>query len=133
MRKGPLLVVAAVITAPDGRVLACRRAPGRAAAGCWEFPGGKVETGESPAAALVREIAEELHVDIAVGDILTTDDTAVGERVIRLACYRAELRGPAPTASTDHDALRWVAPAELPALGWAAPDLPAVRLLAQLG
>lgn len=127
----PLLVVAAVIARADGRILACRRAPGRSAAGRWEFPGGKVEPGETPQAALVREIAEELSVAIDVGAHLTTDDTVVGDRIIRLACYRAALVGDAPGASTDHDELRWVAPVDLPALAWAEPDLPAVAVLAE--
>lgn len=126
---GPLHVVAAVIIA-DGRVLACRRAQHTSEAGRWEFPGGKIEPGESPEAALVREIAEELGVDIAVTGHLTTDDTVVRGRVLRLVCLTAELAGPSPTESTDHDELRWVEPAALPGLDWAEPDLPAVALLA---
>lgn len=124
----PLRVVAAVIRR-DGRVLACRRRPERAAGGLWEFPGGKLEPGESAEAALVREIGEELGIGIRVNGELTTDDTRVGSRFIRLICLEAELSDAEPTASTDHDELRWVAPAELDALPWAEPDLPAVRLL----
>ncbi len=124
----PLRVVAAVIRR-DGHVLACRRRPERAAGGLWEFPGGKLEPGESAEAALVREIGEELGIGIRVNGELTTDDTRVGSRVIRLICLEAELSDAEPTASTDHDELRWVAPAELDALPWAEPDLPAVRLL----
>lgn len=96
----PLLVVAAVIER-DGSYLACRRRAGKAAAGRWEFPGGKVEHGETPHAALEREIGEELGVGIRVTGHLTTDDTDG----IRLMCLRAVLTGAAPTASTDHDAL----------------------------
>jgi 8-oxo-dGTP diphosphatase len=129
MSDAPLEVVAAVV-ADGGRYLACRRRPERSAGGRWEFPGGKVEPGESPAEALVREIREELGVDVEPGAELCTDETAVGDRVIRLVCLRATLTGPRPTASTDHDLLAWIAPAELAALDWAAPDLPAVRLLA---
>ena len=123
-----LHVVAAVIRDGD-HVLACRRAPHKASAGLWEFPGGKVEPDESPADALRREIHEELGVDIAVLDELTIDDTAVSDRVIRLTCMRATLPGPRPTRSTDHDRLEWVPVDELSTLEWAAPDLPAVRLL----
>lgn len=130
--REPLLVVAAVI-ASNGRVLACRRAPHTTAPGRWEFPGGKVEPGESAAEALVREIREELGVDIVVLDELTTDDTAVGDRVVRLTCLRASLTGAAPHTSTDHDELRWVEPARLPDLDWADPDWPAVRMLAAEG
>ncbi|WP_308797289.1 (deoxy)nucleoside triphosphate pyrophosphohydrolase [Agromyces silvae] len=125
----PLHVVAAVIE-HEGRILACRRRAGKADAGKWEFPGGKVEEGETAADALVREIAEELSVGIEVHDELSTDDTDVGGRVIRLTCLRATLTTNRPTASTDHDAMRWATPPELLTLDWAAPDLPAVRLLA---
>ncbi|MBN9155521.1 MAG: (deoxy)nucleoside triphosphate pyrophosphohydrolase [Microbacterium sp.] len=125
----PLDVVAAVVS-DGGRILACRRSPGRPAAGRWEFPGGKVEPGEAPEAALVREIREELGVDIVVVGRVSTADTTVDGRIIRLTCFRAVLSGPRPTASTDHDRLIWCRPAELPALDWAEPDLPAVRLLA---
>lgn len=120
----PLRVVAAVIVDGD-RVLACRRAPGKDAAGRWEFPGGKVEAGETPEEALVREIREELGVPVRVGALL--DRTVTGR--VDLACYRTALTGEAPTASMDHDALRWVERSRLAHLDWAEADLPAVRLL----
>lgn len=124
----PLEVVAAVLVR-DGRVLACRRAPGTDAAGLWEFPGGKVEQGESPEAALVREIREELGADILVGELVDRTVTESGGRSIDLACYRAKLTGELPTGSTDHDALLWVRTTELAALEWAPADIPAVRVL----
>ena len=123
----PLYVVAAVIRLDD-RYLACRRSPERG--GLWEFPGGKVDPGETPEAALVREIREELGVGVRVIRHLTTDDTAVGDRVIRLACYECELTEAAPTQSSDHDRLEWLEASGLGAKEWAAPDLPVVRLLA---
>lgn len=124
----PLVVVAAVIER-EGRILACRRRPGKIAGGRWEFPGGKVEHGEDPESALVREIAEELGVGIRITGHLTTDETDAGDRVIRLSCYRAELVDAGPVASTDHDRLAWLEPAALAGFDWAAPDIPAVRLL----
>jgi 8-oxo-dGTP diphosphatase len=123
-----LHVVAAVIF-DGGRVLACRRRAEKDAGGRWEFPGGKVEPGESPSEALRREIREELAVDIDVRDELTTDDTRVGGRVIRLTCLRAALAGPRPAVSTDHDRLAWMPARDLASLDWAEPDLPAVALL----
>lgn len=127
-----LHVVAAVII-DQGRVLACRRKPEKSAGGLWEFPGGKVEVGESVEEAVRREIAEELSVDIRVLGELTTDDTVVGERTIRLTCMRARLASDKPTTSSDHDRLEWVTATELLDIEWAAPDLPAVRLLAREG
>lgn len=132
MTTAPLNVVAAVIER-DGLILACRRAPHVSDAGRWEFPGGKVKPGETPEQALVREIAEELGVVVRAGAYLTVDETAVGQRIVRLICLRATLNGAAPVTSTDHDELRWVGPTELATLEWAAPDLPAVRLLSTSG
>ena len=93
--------------------------------------GGKVEPGETADQALRREIAEELGVEISVVGELTADVTVVGGRSIRLVCLRATLLDAAPESSIDHDELRWMLPADLPSLEWAAPDLPAVRLLAR--
>ncbi|WP_308492648.1 (deoxy)nucleoside triphosphate pyrophosphohydrolase [Microbacterium terrisoli] len=121
-------VVAAVIADGD-RVLACRRLPERSAGGKWEFPGGKIEPGESAEAALAREIREELSVEVVVGRMLRADQTQVGGRGIRLLCFAATLAGGRPVASTDHDRLEWVRPTELAALDWADPDLPMVREL----
>ncbi|OUE22406.1 CTP pyrophosphohydrolase [Clavibacter michiganensis] len=123
-----LEVVAAVLIR-DGRALACRRAPHKPGAGTWEFPGGKVEAGEAPRAALAREIREELGIDVTVGALVDRSEVPVGDRVIDLACYLADPVGPLPTTSTDHDALRWVPLADLGELDWSAPDLPAVRRL----
>ncbi|MGO4536836.1 (deoxy)nucleoside triphosphate pyrophosphohydrolase [Leifsonia sp. 2MCAF36] len=133
----PLLVVAAVLRdgeGDDARVLACRRAPGRDAAGRWEFPGGKVEAGESPEAALEREIREELGVGIRVGPLLDRTVTArANGRAIDLACYDCRLDADPPTASTDHDVLRWLPVEQLTGLDWAEADLPAVTMLTARG
>ena len=124
----PVRVVAAVIRR-NGRVLACRRSADRSAGGRWEFPGGKIESGESPQLALQREIAEELGVMIMVGAHLDTSTTIVDGTLIELTCFLVDEFDPDPARSTDHDRLRWCAPGELGTLDFAEPDLPAVRLL----
>lgn len=125
----PVLEVVAAVILRDGTALACRRLPTLEENGKWEFPGGKIEDGESPEDALVREIKEELSVDVVVERHLVTSDTDRGSRVIRLMCFIARLAGDEPTQSTDHDALRWVPLTELDTLAWAPADLDAVHRL----
>jgi 8-oxo-dGTP diphosphatase len=121
-------VVAAVITNGD-RVLACRRNAKREAGGLWEFPGGKVEPGESAVEALEREIREELGVGIRVGELLHRGTTLVNGRSVELACYWAALTGAAPSESTDHDDIRWFRRDQLRGLDWPEPDRAAAELL----
>ena len=106
------IVVAAAIIA-DGRVLAARRIAPAELAGGWEFPGGKVEDGETAQAALVRECAEELGIRIRVGERLGTATDRV-----ELHLYAAEIESGIPLPLQDHDKLRWVRPAELDEVGW---------------
>jgi len=121
-------VVAAVIV-DDGLVLACRRAPHKDSAGLWEFPGGKVEPGETPQQSLARELREELSIGVTVGELVDRSATTVGDRTIMLSCYSTALVDERPTRSTDHDRLIWTRIAALPDLEWCAPDLPAVHKL----
>jgi 8-oxo-dGTP diphosphatase len=127
-----ILEVVAAVVIKDDRVLACRRAPGKVSAGKWEFPGGKIEQGEEPAAALAREIREELATEAVVGDELDRSTTTVGELAIDLRCFIAMIVGDSPTGSTDHDELRWVTVSEAASLDWAAPDLSMVGKLSAL-
>lgn len=129
MEPRSLIRVAAGVIVKGNSVLACRRRPGITAQGKWEFPGGKIEPGENPEEALVREIEEELATKIRVAHKLTRDVTAVDDRDIELHCFLAVLVDGTPTTSTDHDELRWVDRADLTDLDWAAPDLPCVALL----
>lgn len=89
-------------------------------AGGWEFPGGKVEPGESELDALVRECREELGVEIRVGALLGA--VAPGGFVLRV--YRAVLVGGEPRPLQDHDELRWLKANELDTLAWLPADRP---------
>ena len=105
----------------DGRVLAARRTTPAAAAGRWEFPGGKVEPGESPEAALVREVREELGCEVEVTGWLA-GVVPVGERhELTVALARLVAGEPVPT---EHDRVRWLGPDELGDVDWLEPDRP---------
>ncbi len=118
--SGRRLVVGAAVVR-DGRVLAARRTSPAALAGGWELPGGKVEPGEPPEAALVREVAEELGCEVAV--VAWLDPVvAIGEHhELRVAVVRLVAGEPVPT---EHDLVRWLGPHELDDVPWLAPDLP---------
>ena len=117
---GRVLVVVGAAIVRAGRVLAARRSAPAAVAGRWEFPGGKVEPGESETDALVRECREELGVEIRVGELLGT----VAQDSFVLRVYRAALLAGEPLPLQDHDELRWLAADEAPAVAWLPADLP---------
>ena len=119
-----LVVGAAVLR--DGRVLASRRTEPPRLAGLWEFPGGKVEPGEDPVDALVRELREELRVEVEVGERLG-DDLPIGETAL-LRVWRVRA-GAGEPALVDHDEHRWLGDADLLSVDWIPVDLPLVELL----
>lgn len=123
-----IIVGAAIV---DGqRVLAAQRATPPALAGRWEFPGGKVEAGETDVAALVRECQEELGIQIAVGDRLGSDiSLSDGSFVLRV--WLARIMTGTPVA-IEHQALRWLGARELTDVDWLPADLPLVAELQRL-
>ncbi|MER6581674.1 (deoxy)nucleoside triphosphate pyrophosphohydrolase [Nonomuraea sp. NPDC001023] len=123
------IVVAAVIVAPGGRVLAAQRAAPAALAGGWEFPGGKVDPGESEVAALVRECREELGVEIAVG-ARVGEDWALSEGYV-MRVWLATLTSGTPEAR-EHLALRWLGPGEYYDVEWLGADLPIMKTVESL-
>jgi 8-oxo-dGTP diphosphatase len=127
--KPPLHVVAAIVV-EDSKILACRRASHKAAAGQWEFPGGKVDPGEDSHAALIREIKEELGLDCETIRTFDVSDTLVGTQIIRLETILCKIELIPSLSSTDHDDFKWLAQNDISNLDWAKPDLPAVAKLA---
>ena len=119
------IVVAAAIER-QGRYLAARRTKPEWAAGRWEFPGGKVEAGEEPQAALARELREELDVEAEIGALLDRTITLTPDGPISLACYLTRSLTPLPATSPDHDVISWFDRSRLAALDWAEPDRPAM-------
>lgn len=104
-------VVAALIR-KDGRILICRRPPDKARALLWEFPGGKIEKGESPEEALRRECMEELDVRLSVGRLYTQATHAYPDITVRLSLYEAALEEGSPRMK-EHAALAWIRPEEI--------------------
>jgi len=98
----------------------------------WEFPGGKLEQGEDHKTALVREIAEELHVRVSVGVHMVSVEHKYPDFILTMHAYRCELADQSiPLTLTEHVAHRWLMPSELSStqLDWAAADVPIVTLL----
>ena len=124
-----ITVVAGIVQDSEGLLLCAKRGDWKDAAGKWEFPGGKPKPGESLEAAIIREIQEELSVEIRVLRIFDRSSTVVGDKEIDLVCFSCELVDEKPVASTDHSELRWVKESEMSKLDWAEPDLPAVKKL----
>jgi 8-oxo-dGTP diphosphatase len=127
----PIRVVAAVIER-DGKILACRRAPHKSLAGLWEFPGGKVEPGETDEVALAREIREELGIAITVGEFIAESVAPAGEAMIHLNAYWAQTNVVGEVSSTDHDRMEWFAPTDLQTVTWAPADVPFLALVLHL-
>jgi 8-oxo-dGTP diphosphatase len=127
MGERQVVVGAAIVR--GGRVLAARRTAPASAAGRWEFPGGKVEPGETDADSLVREVDEELGVQIRV-DRWLAGEQPVGERYL-LRVAAATLVGGEPTP-TEHDRVRWLGAAELHDVDWLEADRPFLSELSNL-
>ncbi len=128
-----MTVVAAALVDASGRVLLQQRAPGRSMAGLWEFPGGKVEAGELPEAALVRELGEELGIEVdpaALSPACFASAPVGGRHMILLLYLCRHWRGtPRPL---DASALQWALPVEMRGLAMPPADNPLIGLLEAL-
>jgi 8-oxo-dGTP diphosphatase len=128
--RGFVRVTAAILRRPDGAVLVARRAPGRRLAGQWEFPGGKIEPGETPEACLARELDEELGITVTVGQHVATSHHDDGELAVELMAYECRLVS-GELELVDHDAVAWVAPARLRDYALAVADVPIAEALSR--
>lgn len=132
MTERIVVVGAALLDA--GRLLAARRSAPRNSCGRWELPGGKVEQGEAPEAALVRELREELGVEAETVERVPGEWPLGPPYVLRVWTARLRPGSAAPEPLQDHDVLRWLTPAEIWDVDWLDQDVPAVReTLSKLG
>jgi 8-oxo-dGTP diphosphatase len=115
-------VVAAVVRR-GGRILVTRRPPGGPRGGLWEFPGGKVEPGESEPAALRRELAEELGCDVAVGGLLFRHSHEYPDLHVDLAFYECAIAPGAEPRCVGVSAVEWAEPAALGAYEFCPADV----------
>ncbi len=104
-----LEVVAAMISREDGRILICQRPETKARALGWEFPGGKIEPGETIAQALIRECREELAVRLCAGDEIAAVEYAYPDVRIRLHLIACRIESGEPLA-LEHREIRWISP-----------------------
>lgn len=128
----PLTVVCAALVDARARVLLAQRPPGKPMAGLWEFPGGKIQSGETPEAALARELDEELGIAVAADGLRPLAFASHGYEtfhVVLLLYLCRQWRGePVPR---EHQALAWAAPHELAAFAMPPADAPLVAALRQ--
>ena len=121
-------VVAAVIFDELGRIFATQRGYGEWK-DWWEFPGGKIEAGETPQQALRREIREELDAEIEVGELLRTIDYDYPSFHLTMHCFKCRLKEQSPMTNEqssytllEHEAAKWLAPNELQSINWLPAD-----------
>ena len=128
-----VLVAACALVDPDGRVLVAQRPEGKAMAGLWEFPGGKLHAGETPERCLIRELREELGIDTETSCLapLTFASHAYPDFHLLMPLYVCRVWRGTPTPR-EAQALRWVRPAKLRELAMPEADAPLIAPLVEL-
>ncbi|MFD2616520.1 (deoxy)nucleoside triphosphate pyrophosphohydrolase [Terrilactibacillus laevilacticus] len=125
--KNNIYVVGAVII-EKGKILCAQRGPSKSLANKWEFPGGKIESGETPQEALQREIVEEMQCKVEIGDQIEQTVYEYDFGIVHLTTFFCKLIDGEPVL-TEHAAIKWLLPNELKSLDWAAADIPTIEKL----
>ena len=127
-----MIAVVAGLIVRDGRLMIAQRPHGKHMAGKWEFPGGKIEKGETPEAALERELFEELGVKTQTGRIYYAIHHSYPEKDVLLLFYRSSLIEGEPHPIEEAD-IRWIEEGQLREFDWAEADAPLIDLIANDG
>jgi 8-oxo-dGTP diphosphatase len=122
--------VTAAVIEKNGKILIARRKPADSRAGKWEFPGGKLEPGETPEACLSRELREELGIETEVGAFFCSSTFAYPDLAVELLVYRTSYVS-GEIALHDHDRVEWISPEALCETDFCEADKPVVRKLKQ--
>jgi 8-oxo-dGTP diphosphatase len=131
--KPTVLVAAAALIDVDGRVLICKRPQGKSLAGLWEFPGGKVEPGETPEQCLIRELDEELGIKVAQACLAPFVFASHTYETFHLLMPLYLLRRwEGLVTAKEHEALKWVKPGQLSDYPMPPADLPLIAWLRDL-
>ena len=117
-----MLVVAAAVVEREGRVMLCQRLPNAHNGLKWEFPGGKLEAGESPEAALARELREELGIAVSVGRVRDAVFYRYPDRDVLVLFYGCAIADGEPR-TVECNAIAWVTPSEMAGYDFAGADL----------
>lgn len=128
-----LLVAACALIDADGRVLIAQRPPGKAMAGLWEFPGGKIEADERPEQTLIRELEEELGIEVKEDCLapFTFASHVYTEFHLLMPLYLCR-RWEGIASAREHSAIKWVKPKELASYPMPPADLPLIPMLRDL-
>lgn len=126
-----MIKVTAAIIIDSGKVFIAKRKPPGKMPGKWEFPGGKIEDGETPEQCLNRELREELGVEVAVGDCIGINEHQYDFYKVALAAYKVRILS-GKIRLTDHSDMAWVKAEDLSAYDFAPADIPFVNVVKSL-
>ena len=127
-----MIAVVAALIVRDGKLMIAQRPAGKHMAGKWEFPGGKIEKGETPEKALERELSEELGVKTETGRIYYAIHHSYPEKDVLLLFYRSRLLEGEPRPIEEAD-IRWIEESQIRDFDWAEADAPLIDLIASDG
>ncbi len=132
MSENKTVKVVAAIIRDGNRILATQRGYGEQKDG-WEFPGGKVESNETPEAAIVREIKEELNADIEVTGFLTTVEHDYPNFHLSMDCFWAKLAEGSEMTLLEHEAAKWLSIENINSVDWLPADIKVVEAIIRVG